>query len=122
MKPIEVGCLVMVINPDLLNFGKVSRVVNVAFSSLDAHYKDFVVDLGDELWESEACQAGVKHWVLDKLGLVEGDFVNGVRKISGPASGDVPFIESSLMRIDGDVDEESECDEVSRVKDTVCWS
>ena len=115
MKPIEIGCLAMVINPEFENFGRISKVVGTALSEFEEEI-GVCVFVDHTFWKGENCPAGTQFWVLDKSNLVEKDLFS--QKVD-QASSDVPFLESSLMRVDGDVDEESQCDSISKVNTTV---
>lgn len=90
-KPIEPGCLVVVLYSEssLKNEGKVGVVQS---ANVDWGDGDYVF-----MWSVKCCNGKFQH-----------------------VSGDVEsmwFEPFKLLRIDGDVEEESECDEVSKIKE-----
>lgn len=105
MKPIEVGCRVMVVQirkkrgQNLL--GKMGVVTEFIPPGLE-------VSCDGVNYRA----ANSRGWVVELDNSIEVLFDNqAARTIKSGA-----FAESSLIRIDGDVDEESECDEISKVE------
>lgn len=88
MKPIEIGCLVVVLYSESAksNEGKTGTVRDKDMS-----------DDGAVIWAVEASSG-------------EFMYVSGPERI-------LYFETQKLMRVDGDVEEESDCDEVSKIKE-----
>ena len=115
-KPIQVGCRVLIIaarqyeNQHLI--GKSALVVEKLPPNVEVVYE------------------GQKYASCDELGwIVKTDFMttftvsgfrsDGTYHKTRVTDDTLNFSDNCLIRIDGDVENESECDEISRVKETV---